>query len=100
MLVRISLPTFLLDTISLPGNIRSKPLALLLVIHLGKCDRFPLVQTLEAVLVDIRKVNKNIFSTIIWTDETVSLITEEFAGTGFFGAVLVRVAHSHYSRRS
>jgi hypothetical protein len=59
-------------------DICCRPFALRVIIVLVESDSLTIIQRLESILVDSRKVDEDILGTIIGRDETVSLFGKEF----------------------
>jgi len=73
-------------SVALSVNVDRAPALLLVVKLLVVRDSLVVVQALETVLVDGRKMNKDVLASIIGSDETVSLFTEELDLSGVFSA--------------
>ena len=91
IITSLSLLDYFLDNlastfaITLSVNVDRTPALLLVVELLIVGNSLVVVQTLETVLVDGRKVNKDVLASIIGCDETVSLFSEKLDLSGVFG---------------
>jgi hypothetical protein len=75
--VVVKVPTTTGLTVTLTRYVGRRPLLLRVIEVLVVRDGFAIVETFEAVLEDGTEMNKNIFASVIGSDESKSLVTEE-----------------------
>jgi hypothetical protein len=70
------------SSVTVSDDVASGPLALLVIVLFFEGDSLALVQALESILLDGRKVDEDILTSIIGGDEPESLVREELYFTG------------------
>ena len=68
-------------TVTVSGYVRGRPLLLSIVKLLVECNSLTVIQRFEAVLLDLRVMDENIFRTIGRGDEAEALVAEELDGS-------------------
>ena len=69
------------STVTVSNYVRGRPLLLSIVKLLLECNSLTFIQRFEAVLLDLRVMDENIFRTIHRGDEAEALVAEELDGS-------------------